>query len=95
MTTNFCIDCGKPISPGALRCADDRGRELQRRHLTDTTATDAMVLQMVAEGASSGEIERRLGISRTRAVDKISEAKRREAKRKELGLPAAYDGVTA
>lgn len=85
-TTNTCIDCGKPISPGATRCATDRGKHLQRQHLIDTASTDALVLNMLAEKATSGDIADRLGISRTRAADKVHEARRRQAKREELGI---------
>jgi plasmid rolling circle replication initiator protein Rep len=84
---NTCVDCGKPCQ--GVRCAKDNAQYLKRRHLEDTLETDVMVLEAVAKGATSGDLERMLGISRTRAADKVNIAKDRMAKRKELGLPVA------
>jgi hypothetical protein len=84
--SNQCVDCGKPISEGAVRCATDRGKALQRQHLVDTLPTDTLVLQAIADGKSSGEIGKMLGVSRSRAADKMKDAKRRQGLRDTLGV---------
>lgn len=88
---NQCVDCGAPTT--GVRCRQHHSDNLRRRHLADTLQTDVMILEMVGEGASSGDVANRLGISRSRAADKIIVAKERMAKRQELNLPVQLEAV--
>jgi DNA-directed RNA polymerase specialized sigma24 family protein len=77
---NQCADCGKPTS--GTRCAE-HNRAFQRlRFLKETAEQDAQVLRWRDdEQLSSEQIAQRLGISRTRAADKVHDARRREKQR--------------
>lgn len=87
--TNVCVDCGRPISRGATRCAEDRGKHLKRQHLVATFERDRTVLALVAAGGNSQTVADELGISRSRGADVIIAAQDRDIKRKELGLDPA------
>jgi predicted DNA-binding protein (UPF0251 family) len=77
-----CIDCGKPIGDGSLRCIEDRGRHLKAESLVATAASDREILAMVdTEGLNGTRVAARLGISRVRARERIMLARSREAER--------------
>lgn len=75
-----CVDCGR--SSEGFRCRSCHGEYLRRQALTETADRDAELLKMVREEKLSGQrIADRLGISKTRALEKVHEATRRDKAR--------------
>ena len=85
---NYCLDCGKPCT--GLRCAKDHGLYLFKQTLRETAADDAELLRLRdEEKISFNRLGIRYGVSRTRARQKVINARRREEARRSLNLPAA------
>ncbi len=80
-----CIDCGN-LTAGGLRCKTCHGALLRRQALESTAEGDRAILAMVAEGVTGRRLAVRLGVSSTRARDKVILARSREEQRKALGV---------
>ena len=87
-----CVDCGKVTLSGGLRCRSCHGDYMRRLALEETAAYDRRLLEEVErDGLNSTRLAARYGISRVRATQKISLARRREAARREM---AAEDALS-
>lgn len=83
--TGFCLDCGK-LATG-IRCQKDHGAYLRRLSLEETAVADRELLAMLAvEKLSYERIGIRFGVSRTRAHQKVANARRREQARSVLAF---------
>ena len=81
MTETRCIDCGAPTS-GGLRDKKCHGAMMARMALQETAERDHQLLTMLrTEGLNGQRLAARLGISKTRARERIRTAEEREAKR--------------
>lgn len=82
--TGRCLDCGEPAT--GLRCRKHHGVELLKRTLRETAENDREILRLRdTDKLSYGRIGTRYGVSKTRARNKVIEARRREKVREQMG----------
>ena len=80
-----CTRCGLPTTTGRWH-RDCWRAEIAYRALVSTAASDRELLAMVNEQIPAERIAYRMGLSRERVRQKISEARRRTARRKTEGI---------